>query len=42
MAANNLEVLGMDDSVAVALAVGFTLGGVLFGLILGWIGLSGS
>jgi hypothetical protein len=31
----------MDDSVALTLAAAFTIVGVLLGLILGWIGLSG-
>jgi hypothetical protein len=30
----------MDDTVVVTLALAFLIGGVLLGLILGWIGLS--
>jgi len=30
----------MDDSVAITLAIGFTIGGILLGFVLGAIGLS--
>jgi hypothetical protein len=36
-----VEVRIMDDSLAVTLAFVFIIAGVLLGLILGWIGLSG-